>query len=271
MLRQLPVPRALQFARSARDALEEPKRDAPAADARHATLAGVTTPPIRLVLADDAGLLREGLAALLERQGFQVVAQESRADTLRITVAELAASGALPDVVVTDVRMPPTMTTDGLQAALDLKATYPALGVLVLSQYVAAVYAQQLFSLPATGGGTGYLLKDRIAQVADFVGSLRVVAAGGVVIDPEVTRAMMRTSRSGLGDLTPREFEVLELMARGLSNAQVADELVLSGAAVAKHVSNIFAKLRLDPGEENRRVRAILAFLSGAGTPGLDR
>lgn len=225
--------------------------------------------PIRLVLADDAALLREGLAGLLQRQGFAVVAQESRADALRLTVDRLAAAGELPDVVVTDVRMPPTMTTDGLQAALDLKAAHPALGMLVLSQYVAAVYAQQLFSLPATGGGTGYLLKDRVAEVADFIGSLRVVAAGGVVIDPEVARAMMRTNRSGLGDLTQREFEVLELMARGLSNAQIADELVLSGAAVAKHVSNIFAKLRLDPSEENRRVRAILAFLADTGTPGL--
>ncbi|MEA4943333.1 MAG: response regulator transcription factor [Propionicimonas sp.] len=224
---------------------------------------------MRLVLADDAALLREGLAGLLQRQGFAVVAQESRADALRLTVDRLAAAGELPDVVVTDVRMPPTMTTDGLQAALDLKAAHPALGVLVLSQYVAAVYAQQLFSLPATGGGTGYLLKDRVAEVADFIGSLRVVAAGGVVIDPEVARAMMRTNRSGLGDLTQREFEVLELMARGLSNAQIADELVLSGAAVAKHVSNIFAKLRLDPSEENRRVRAILAFLADTGTPGL--
>ena len=221
------------------------------------------------MLADDAGLLREGLAGLLERQGFQVVAQESRADTLRIAVDELAASGALPDVVVTDVRMPPTMTTDGLQAALDLKAAYPGVGVLVLSQYVAAVYAQQLFSLPASGGGTGYLLKDRVAQVADFVGSLRVVAAGGVVIDPEVARAMMKSNRSGLGELTPREFEVLELMARGLSNNQIADDLVLSGAAVAKHVSNIFSKLGLAASEENRRVRAILAFLADTGAPGL--
>lgn len=225
--------------------------------------------PIRLVLADDAALVREGLAGLLQRQGFEVVAQESRADALRLTVADLAAADALPDVVVTDVRMPPTMTTDGLQAALDLKAAHPELSVLVLSQYVAAVYAQQLFALPAAGGGTGYLLKDRVAQVADFVRSLRIVAAGGMVIDPEVARAMMRTSRSGLGDLSPREFEVLELMARGLSNAQIADDLVLSGAAVAKHVSNIFAKLGLDPSEENRRVRAILAFLADAGASGL--
>lgn len=227
------------------------------------------TEPITLVLADDAALLREGLAGLLQRQGFRVIAQEGRADALRQTVGALADAGSLPDVVVTDVRMPPTMTTDGLQAALDLKAAHPGLGVLVLSQYVAAVYAQQLFALPATGAGTGYLLKDRVAQVEDFVGSLRIVAAGGVVIDPEVARAMMRTNRSGLGDLSPREFEVLELMARGLSNAQISDDLVLSGAAVAKHVSNIFAKLGLDPSEENRRVRAILAFLADAGAPGL--
>lgn len=221
--------------------------------------------PVRLVLADDATLLREGLAGLLQRQGFEVTAQEGRADALRLTVDQLASSGFLPGVLVTDVRMPPTMTTDGLQAALDLKAAYPALGVLVLSQYVAPVYAQQLFALPAGGGGTGYLLKDRVAQVADFVRSLRVVASGGVVIDPDVARAMLQTSRSGLGDLSRREFEVLELMARGLSNAQISDDLVLSGAAVAKHVSNIFAKLRLDPREENRRVRAILAFLADAG------
>lgn len=234
-----------------------------------ASLGAVTDQPIRLVLADDAGLLRAGLAGLLERQGFAVVAQESRADTLRIAVDELAASGELPDVVVTDVRMPPTMTTDGLQVALDLKAKYPGLGVLVLSQYVAAVYAQQLFSLPASGGGTGYLLKDRVAEVADFVGSLRVVAAGGVVIDPEVARAMMKSNRSGLGELTPREFEVLELMARGRSNNQIADDLFLSGAAVAKHVSNIFSKLGLAASEENRRVRAILAFLADTGAPGL--
>lgn len=217
-----------------------------------------------VVIADDSALLREGLAGLLERQGFEIVAQESRADGLRQTMAELAEQNQLPDVLVTDVRMPPTMTNDGLQAALDLKTAYPQLSVLVVSQYVAPVYAQQLFALPdgPGSGGSGYLLKDRVSQVADFITTLRVVAGGGMVIDPEVARAMMRSSRSGLGELSPREFEVLELMARGLSNSQIAAELILSIAAVAKHVSNIFAKLGLSPDEENRRVRAILAFLA---------
>lgn len=222
--------------------------------------------PTTLVIADDSALLRVGLVGLLERQGYQIVAQEARADALRQTMAELAAKDALPDVLITDVRMPPTMTNDGLQAALDLKQAYPQLSVLVVSQYVAPVYAQQLFSLPAAAnaGGTGYLLKDRVAEVADFVHSLQVVASGGVVIDPEVARAMMRSNRTGLGELSAREFEVLELMARGLSNTQIAEQLFLSGAAVAKHVSNIFAKLGLDPKEENRRVRAILAFLAAS-------
>lgn len=225
---------------------------------------------LAIVVADDSVILREGLVGLLERQGSRVIAQEARADALRQTMSELAASGRLPDVLITDVRMPPTMSNDGLLVALELKSCYPRLSVLVLSQYVAPVYAQQLFALPAVrgSGGSGYLLKDRVSEVADFIGSLRVVAAGGVVIDPEVASAMMRSSRSGLGDLTARELEVLELMARGLSNGQIAADLFLSNAAVAKHVSNIFAKLRLAPSEENRRVRAILAFLAddrGAG------
>ena len=215
-------------------------------------------------MADDSALLREGLVGLLTRQGFDVVAREARADTLVARVRQLAADGEAPDAVITDVRMPPTMTNDGLHAALELKSELPALGVLVLSQYVAPLYAQELFALPSGpgSGGSGYLLKDRVAEVADFVASLRLVLSGGVVIDPDVARAMMRSSRSGLGELTQRELEVLELMARGLSNAQIAAELFLSGAAVAKHVSNIFMKLGLAPGEENRRVRAILAFLA---------
>lgn len=223
-----------------------------------------------VVIADDSALLREGLAGLLDRQGFEVIAQESRADALRQTMVRLAAEGNLPDVLVTDVRMPPTMTADGLQVAIDLKLAHPELAVMVVSQYVAPVYAQQLFALPSGPGtaGSGYLLKDRVSQVADFVSSLRVVVGGGVVIDPEVARAMMRSSRSGLGGLSRREFEVLELMARGLSNSQIAAELFLSSAAVAKHVSNIFAKLNLEPGEENRRVRAILAFLADSPSGG---
>ena len=217
----------------------------------------------RLVVADDSTLLREGLVGLLERQGFDIIGQEGRADALTGLIDRLAGEGQLPEAVITDVRMPPGMGNDGLRAALELKGRYPGLGMLVLSQYVAPMYAQELFALPSEAG-TGYLLKDRIADVADFIASLRLVLNGGVVIDPDVARTMMRASRSGLGELTPRELEVLELMARGLSNTQIATELYLSGAAVAKHVSNIFMKLGLVPGEENRRVRAILAFLAEA-------
>ena len=191
-----------------------------------------------LVLADDSALLREGLAGLLERQGYDVIARESSAPAL-------------------------IQRIDHLEAALDIRRRHPSVSIMVLSQYVSATYAQQLLAsdAPADAGGTGYLLKDRVSEVADFLGSLRVVLAGGMVTDPEVARAMVRSSRSGLADLTPRELEVLELMARGLSNSQISAQMVVSGAAVAKHVSAIFLKLGLDPSEENRRVRAILAFL----------
>ena len=147
----------------------------------------MSTSPCCLVLADDSALLREGLCGLLERQGFQIVAQEARADDLRQTMTRFAVSGCLPEVLITDVRMPPNMTDDGLLVAVELKSAYPELGVLVLSQYVSPIHAQQLFALPSPpqAGGAGYLLKDRVAQVADFIGSLRVVAAGGVVIDPD--------------------------------------------------------------------------------------
>lgn len=218
----------------------------------------------RLVVADDSAILREGLVGLLERRGYQVVAQAARADELATVVHELADAGELPDGVVTDARMPPTMTDDGIRTAVELKSAHPGLSVLVVSQYVVPVHAQTLFSLEGAGG-TGYLLKDRIAQVDDFIASLEVILAGGVVTGPEITRAMMRTGASGLGELTQRELEVLELMARGMSNAEITGELYLSGAAVAKHVSNIFSKLRLAPGEDNRRVKAILQYLAERG------
>ena len=152
------------------------------------------------------------------------------------------------------------MSDDGLQAAVTLRETYPDLAVMVVSQYVAPVYASELFA-DATGG-TGYLLKDRISEVASFLDSLAIVASGGTVIDPTVASALMSTSRSGLATLTPREQEVLELMSQGLSNKDIAAKLVLSSAAVAKHVSNIFMKLGLDASEDNRRVKAILEYLS---------
>ena len=194
-----------------------------------------------LVLADDSALLREGLAGLLERQGYDVIARESSAPGLVDCINRLDGQGRLPDAIITDVRMPPSMRNDGLEAALAIRRRHPAVAIMVLSQYVSAAYAQQLFAAdaPVDAGGTGYLLKDRVSEVADFLGSLRVVLAGGMVTDPEV----------------------LELMARGLSNGQISAQMIVSRAAVAKHVSAIFLKLGLDPSEENRRVRAILAFL----------
>lgn len=235
---------------------------------------------MKIVIADDSALLREGVAGLVEKRGHEVIAM---VDTAHGLVADIDDrfddTGELPDLVITDVRMPPKMSDDGLRAAVELRERYPQLNVMVLSQYVAPAYARELFSSRGAGGsagvgtgvgssgssssgGTGYLLKDRVGQVLDFLGSLEVVAGGGVVIDPDVATALMQSGKSGLASLTAREREVLELMARGKSNKQIADDLVLSGAAVAKHVSNIFMKLHLEPGEENRRVRAILEFLT---------
>ena len=235
---------------------------------------------MKIVIADDSALLREGVAGLVEKRGHEVIAM---VDTAHGLVADIDDrfddSGELPDLVITDVRMPPKMSDDGLRAAVELRERYPQLNVMVLSQYVAPAYARELFSPGGAGGsagvgtgggssgssssgGTGYLLKDRVGQVLDFLGSLEVVAGGGVVIDPDVATALMQSGKSGLASLTAREREVLELMAGGKSNKQIADDLVLSGAAVAKHVSNIFMKLHLEPGEENRRVRAILEFLT---------
>lgn len=235
---------------------------------------------MKIVIADDSALLREGVAGLVEKRGHEVIAM---VDTAHGLVADIDDrfddTGELPDLVITDVRMPPKMSDDGLRAAVELRERYPQLNVMVLSQYVAPAYARELFSPVGAGGsagvgtgvgssgssssgGTGYLLKDRVGQVLDFLGALEVVAGGGVVIDPDVATALMQSGKSGLASLTAREREVLELMARGKSNKQIADDLVLSGAAVAKHVSNIFMKLHLEPGEENRRVRAILEFLT---------
>ncbi|QPL04751.1 MULTISPECIES: LuxR C-terminal-related transcriptional regulator [Actinomyces] len=236
---------------------------------------------MRILLADDAALLREGIAGLLAAAGHEVVAQVADADALRAEVTRLAQVGAPPDVVVTDVRMPPTGTDDGLRAAVDLRAAHPGLPVVVLSAYVAGPYLRDLLGSATTsdggGGAVGYLLKERVGRVDDFLRSLDVVAAGGVVIDPEVLATLMGAARPATpvgagapasgGDaervrrLTEREREVLALMAEGLSNTQVAERLVLSDGAVAKHVANILAKLDLPPGEDTRRVRAVLTWL----------
>ena len=218
---------------------------------------------MRIVLAEDEALLREGLVMLLEHAGHDVVASVATATEL-VHVVKRGDPAVPPDIVITDVRMPPGRTDDGLRAAIELRRDRPGLPILLLSQYLGNEYLQRLLDSAEDdprSGGVGYLLKDRVSEVADFLGSLRVVLAGGMVTDPEVARAMVRSSRSGLADLTPRELEVLELMARGLSNSQISAQMVVSGAAVAKHVSAIFLKLGLDPSEENRRVRAILAFL----------
>lgn len=216
----------------------------------------------RCVVADDSVLLREGLSGLLARHGLQVAGCVADAPALIDRVEQLEAEGTAPQIILTDVRMPPGMQDDGLDAAIALKASRPTFGVLVISQYVAAAHARRLFSLPtAPGAGLGDILKDRVGDVAEFLEAVRVVLHGGSVIDPEVTRAMLQSSRSRLAGLTGREREVLDFMARGLSNSQIAERLVISPAAVAKHVAAILLKLDLPPSEENRRVRAILAYL----------
>ena len=228
---------------------------------------------MRIVLADDTALLREGLAGLLAAAGHEVVARVSDADALRAEVTRLSRAGSLPDVIVTDVRMPPTGTDDGLRAAVDLRAAHPGLPVVVLSAYVVGPYLRDLLGSAAapdgSAGAVGYLLKERVGRVEDFLRSLDVVAAGGVVVDPEVLARLMgapartpaQADAERVARLTEREREVLALMAEGLSNAQIAGRLVLSDGAVAKHVANILAKLDLPPGENNRRVRAVLTWL----------
>ncbi|MFF5101481.1 response regulator [Streptomyces sp. NPDC000134] len=212
--------------------------------------------PLRIVLAEDSVLLRDGLIGLLTRFGHQVVAAVGDADALVKAVA-----GHDPDVVVTDVRMPPGLHDEGLRAAVELRAERPALPVLVLSQYVQRAYAAELLD-SGDGTGVGYLLKDRIGQVEEFVTALAEVAAGGTVVDPEVVRQLLRRRRDPLARLTPREREVLALVAEGKSNGAIARALVVSEAAVGKHIGSILTKLDLPPADDtHRRVLAVLAFL----------
>ena len=212
---------------------------------------------MKIIVADDSALLREGIAGLLERQGHTVLARASDANEL---VAEVAAHAAQVDVAITDVRMPPGMSDDGLIAALRIREQCPRQPVMVLSQHIADTYARELLTLPE--GATGYLLKDRINRVRDFAGALETVAAGGTVIDPDVVqRLLSRAPRGPLEALSPREHEVLALMADGRSNTGIASALTLSDAAVSKHIGNIFMKLGLSPVEENRRVKAVLTYL----------
>lgn len=218
---------------------------------------------MRLLLAEDSTLLREALIALLERLGHAVVATAETAPGLRAAFRRLRDAGERPDLVLTDVRMPPGGGDDGLRAALEIRAACPAQPVLVLSQYVADTYARDLLTLPE--GAIGYLLKDRVNRVRDFAAALRTVASGGTVIDPDVVRHLLGGTRPGpLDGLTPREREVLALMADGGSNADIAAALTLTDAAVSKHIGGIFVKLGLSPVEENRRVKAVLTYLQSA-------
>jgi DNA-binding NarL/FixJ family response regulator len=213
------------------------------------------------VLAEDAVLLRAGLTGLLERFGHTVVASVGDAEDLIAATAEHR-----PDLIVTDVRMPPGFTDEGLRAALALRAARPALAVLVLSQYVEQTYAAELLDSPSgTGtGGIGYLLKDRVGDVEEFIDALVRVANGATVVDPEVVRQLLSRRRDPLARLTPREREVLALMAEGRSNAAIGRLLVVSEAAVGKHIGSILTKLDLPPdSDDHRRVLAVLAYLRG--------
>ncbi|HUY52280.1 MAG TPA: response regulator transcription factor [Streptosporangiaceae bacterium] len=214
-------------------------------------------PATRVVIAEDAAVLREGLVVLLNDRGYQVCAAVPDAGSLLAAVA-----AHHPDAAVVDVRMPPTFTDEGLRAAIELRRDHPGTGVLVFSQYVETRYATRL--LAAGTAGVGYLLKDRVADVAEFAGALARVAAGGTALDPEVVSQLLGASRraDGLALLTGREREVLALMAEGRSNAAIAAQLVVSPGAVEKHVAGIFGKLGLPPSEgDNRRVLAVLRFL----------
>lgn len=214
---------------------------------------------MRVVIAEDSVLLREGLTRLLTEAGHEVAAAEGDAEKFLRAV-----DAHRPDAVVVDVRMPPTFTDEGLRAALVVRDRWPDTGVLVLSQWVEERYATELIS--GRPHGVGYLLKDRVANVAEFTAALQRVADGGTALDPEVVSQLFRASRQrgGLATLTPRERQVLALMAEGRSNAGIAAELVVSGGAVEKHVASIFTKLGLPPDEsDNRRVLAVLRYLGG--------
>ncbi|HEV7709394.1 MAG TPA: response regulator transcription factor [Asanoa sp.] len=213
---------------------------------------------LRIVVAEDAVLLREGLVGIVERFGHRVVAAVGDAAALTTAVAH-----ERPDVVLTDVRMPPGFTDEGLRAAVALRASYSGLPVLVLSQYVQPTYAAEL--LDSGGGrGVGYLLKHRVGRVEEFMDALVRVANGGAAVDPEVVAQLLGRRRDPLTRLTPREREVLGLIAEGRSNAAIARALVVSEAAVAKHIASILLKLDLPPAaDDHRRVLAVLAYLRG--------
>jgi DNA-binding NarL/FixJ family response regulator len=218
-----------------------------------------TTNPIRVVIAEDSVILREGLVRLLDDRGYDVAAAVSDARSLESAVDEHS-----PDLVVVDIRMPPTHTNEGLVAAITLRARQPGLAVLVFSQYVETRYAAQLFAGDAKG--LGYLLKDRVADVRDFLDALNRIANGGTVLDPEVVTQLLGASRrtDSVDSLTPRERQVLQLMAEGRANTAISAALHLSAGAVEKNVTSIFTKLGLAPSpDDHRRVLAVLRWLDG--------
>ena len=219
---------------------------------------------MRVVIAEDQALLREGIVALLRDKGIDVVAQAEDADGLRRILA-----GHKPDLAICDVRLPPTFTDEGIRAALEARKTYPGLGVLILSQYVEPVYTAEL--LDSGEGGIGYLLKERVGDVKAFIAAVESVARGGTALDREVVSELVRRrdpsgTNTALGALTPRETEVLGLMAEGRTNTAIARALVVTPGAVEKHISNIFSKLDLPAtDEDHRRVLAVLTFLRQEG------
>jgi DNA-binding NarL/FixJ family response regulator len=215
---------------------------------------------LRVVLAEDSVLLREGVARLLEDAGFDVVGQAGTAEQLLLKVRSYS-----PDVAIVDIRMPPTHTDEGLRAAKEIRERYPGVSVLVLSQHVEPAYAMEL--LAESAEGVGYLLKDRVSDIDEFVAAVRRVAEGGSALDPSVVSELLGRRRRDdpLGELTPREREVLELMAEGRSNEGIAKRLVVTERAVEKHVTSIFTKLRLPAAaEDHRRVLAVLTYLRSA-------
>ena len=212
---------------------------------------------MRIIIAEDAAIMRDGLTQTLTRRGHDVVAAVGDADALRDAVAEHQ-----PDVAIVDVRMPPSHTDEGLRAAKAIHQEFPKVGVLVFSQYIEARAASELFATAPTG--VGYLLKDRVADVSEFIDALTRVAQGGTVLDPEVVRQLLTAGRrqDSLATLTPREKEVLSLIAQGRSNAAIATALFISPKVVEKHVANIFDKLGLAPSDtDNRRVIAAIRYL----------
>jgi DNA-binding NarL/FixJ family response regulator len=212
---------------------------------------------VRVVLAEDSVLLREGVARILGEAGFEVVGQAGNAEELMLKVRSYS-----PDVAIVDIRMPPTHTDEGLRAAQEIREKHPGVGVLVLSQYVEAAYAMEL--LAESAEGVGYLLKDRVSDVNEFADAVRRVGEGGSALDPTIVSQLVGRRRRDdpVDQLTPREREVLGLMAEGRSNSGIAEQLVVTERAVEKHVTSIFSKLRLPAAsEDHRRVLAVLAYL----------